>query len=200
MKKLLFTLIFAAFTLSAAHAAEYTIDLSHSHVNFKVKHLAISTVSGRFTDFSGTFQFDPDKMSEASGSVKINVASIDTDIADRDKHLRSADFFDVEKYPEMTFTSSSVTVIDASNFELTGDLTLHGVTKPVTLKVEYGGMIKDPWGKTRVAFTAEGKLKRSDYGLTWNKVMETGGLVVGDEIRIIIEIEAIQNNPEKTGE
>ena len=196
MKKSLLTLTLMVAFASISMATEFTIDTSHSHVNFKVKHLAISTVSGRFTDFSGSFRFDPENIGDSSGSVTINVASVDTDIADRDNHLRSPDFFDVAQYPAMTFASTGVTVVDSRNFKLTGNLTLHGVTRPITLDVEYGGMVKDPWGNTRIAFTAEGRLSRQKFGLTWNKVLETGGLVVGDDIRIIIEIEAIRKKQE----
>ena len=200
MKKLVYSIIGMLAISAVSLAADYKIDVSHSNVNFKVKHLAISTVNGRFSDFTGSFQFDPANMKDASGTVTIDINSIDTDIADRDKHLRSADFFDAETYPQMTFQSTGVQVVDEENFKLTGNLTMRGVTKPVTLDVVYNGMAKDPWGNTRVGFTAEGKLNRKDFGLTWNKLMETGGLVVGEEIRIIIEIQAIQEKPSEPKE
>jgi len=196
MKK--YILFVALVMTSVLTAAEYRIDTSHSHVMFKVKHLAISTVTGRFETFSGTFTFDPADIAASKGAVTIDVSSINTDVPDRDKHLKSPDFFDVNQYPNMTFASTGVEKTGDTTFNLTGNLTLHGVTRPVTLHVTYNGMIKDPWGNTRVAFTAEGKLNRKDFGLTWNKVMETGGLVVGDEIRLIIEIEAIQKKKEKS--
>lgn len=177
-------------------AAEYKIDTTHSHVMFKIKHLAISTVTGRFETFKGELNFDPDNVEKSGGWVTIDVAGINTDVEDRDKHLRSADFFHVEKYPTIRFESTAVERVDDKNFKLIGNLEMHGVTKPVTLDVEYAGMVKDPWGNTRVAFTAEGKLNRKDYGLTWNKVLETGGLVVGEEVRIILDIQAIQKKEE----
>ncbi len=173
-------------------AADYTIDTTHSHVMFKIKHLAISTVTGRFDTFKGEFSFDPENFEKAGGWVTIETASINTDVDDRDKHLRSEDFFHVEKYPTMRFESTAVERVDDKHFKLIGNLEMHGVTKPVTLDVEYAGMVKDPWGNTRVAFNAEGKLNRKDYGLTWNKLLETGGLVVGEEVRIVLEIQAIQ--------
>lgn len=187
----------AALTLATpAPAAEYALDTGHSHVLFKVKHLAISTVTGQFNTFSGSFQFDPSTMVLASVTADIDAGSIDTNVPDRDKHLRSADFFDVEKHPRITFASTAPASIKNGKGQLQGNLTLHGVTKPVALDLEFTGSAKDPWGNDRVAFVATGKLNRKDYGLTWNKTLESGGLLVGEDIGLTIEVEAIAKKAE----
>ncbi len=175
-----------------ASAETYNLDPAHSHVMFKVKHLGISTVTGRFEAFAGTFDFDPAKVSTGATSVTIDVGSINTDVEDRDNHLKSAEFFDAEQFPEISFTSKKVQSVDGNEFEIVGDLTIRGVTKSVTLDVELGGTVTDPWGNERAAFTATTKIDRKDFGLVWNKVLETGGLVVGNEVRISLEIEGIK--------
>jgi len=189
MKKLL--LILLVISGLQATAGEYVIDGAHSHVMFKIKHMTISSVTGRFEKFKGSFTFDPKHVEQSTGNVTIDVNSVNTDVADRDKHLKSPEFFDVAKYPEMIFKSTKVIVKDKNHFQLKGNLTLHGVTRAITLNVEYGGTAVDPWGNTRVAFSATGKLNRKDYGLMWNKLLETGGLLVGEEVTINIEVEAI---------
>ncbi|MCB0339453.1 MAG: polyisoprenoid-binding protein [Bdellovibrionales bacterium] len=173
-------------------AAEYKIDADHSTVGFRIKHLSISTVPGRFKTFQGSLQFDPNNIASSKANVSIDVSSINTEQSKRDDHLRSADFFDVSKFPTMTFETTSVEPISKDTFNALGNLTLHGVTKPVTLKVEFTGSALDPWGNERVAFSATTTLNRKDFGLTWNKLLETGGLVVGEEVKIDIEIEAIK--------
>ena len=189
MKRLL--LILLLISGLRVSAGEYVIDGAHSHVMFKIKHMTISSVTGRFEKFKGSFTFDPNHVDKSSGSVTVDVNSVNTDVVDRDNHLKSPEFFDAAKYPEMTFKSTKVIVKDKTHFQLAGNLTLHGVTRPITLDVEYGGTAVDPWGNTRVAFSATGTLNRKDYGLTWNKLLETGGLLVGDEVTINIEVEAI---------
>ena len=169
----------------------WTIDPAHSHVEFAVKHLMISTVKGRFAVVQGTIVTDESDPAKGRVEVAIDADSIDTREAQRDAHLKSADFFDVEKFPKLTFTSTKIAG-DRDSFKLTGDLTIHGVTRPVTLDVTSEGRGKDPWGGDRAGFSATGKIKRSEFGLTWNQVLETGGFVVGDDVKIALEIELVK--------
>jgi len=164
--------------------ATYNVDPAHSSVGFKVKHLMISNVKGHFNTFSGAYDMDKGTITAFTGTIDAN--SIDTGIEKRDNHLRSADFFDVAKYPEITF---KMTKFDGDT--MTGDLTMHGVTLPVTLETEVSGPIKDPWGMTRSSVSLSGKLDRKDYGLKYNQVLEAGGVAVGNEIKLSIEIEGI---------
>jgi polyisoprenoid-binding protein YceI len=182
-------LCLAPLLAGVALADTYNIDTTHTQVLFKVKHLGISTVTGNFGTFSGSFDFDPESLEAGGASVTIDVASIDTGVEDRDTHLRSPDFFEVEKHPEITFKSTKVQNVKDNTFELVGNLTIRGVTKPVTLEVEVGGTATDPWGNEKAAFTAETKINRQEFGLTWSKLLETGGLVVGNEVRILLEVE-----------
>jgi polyisoprenoid-binding protein YceI len=165
------------------------IDRSHSEVAFQVRHL-LSKVRGRFTDFAGTIQFDPAHPEASHVHVVIQVASIDTAERDRDAHLRSADFFDVERFPTLTFTSTSVTPRGDNRYDVAGGLTIHGVTRPVTIEGVYLGSAQDPWGNTKSVFEGELTLNRKDYGLTWNAALETGGFLVGDEVKVTLEIQA----------
>jgi polyisoprenoid-binding protein YceI len=168
----------------------YTIDSTHTVVHFSVRHLMVSHVRGEFAKTTGTLSFDPDNPTASSVEATIDVSSIQTRDAQRDGHLKSADFLDVEKFPTITFKSTSVKP-SGNGGEVTGDLTIHGVTRPITLEVE-GPVpeIKDPWGMHRVGGSATGKLSRKDFGLTWNAALETGGVMVGDEVKISIEFEA----------
>lgn len=175
-------LIFGSASLSAA---VYKVDVEHSNVGFKVKHMMISTVTGKFGKFNGTYDLDNGQFKSLSGHVK--TASIDTGIAKRDDHLRSGDFFDVTKFGEMTFVMTS-----ATKEKMTGNLTIRGITKKVTLDIDMGGVIEDPWGNLRSGFVLTGQVNRKDFGLNWNKVIEAGGVVVGDEVKIIIEVEGIE--------
>ena len=176
-----------------AQSGEYVIDPDHSQVIFKVKHLAISTVTGSFDVFEGTYTLDSDDISKSSVETTISAASVNTNKQKRDDHLRSDEFLDVEKYPNITFKSKEVKKGDGNNFQIVGDLTIHGVTKEVTLDATYEGYIaSDPWGKERTAFIANGEINRKDFGLTWNRVVETGGVVVGEDVDISIEIELIK--------
>jgi polyisoprenoid-binding protein YceI len=167
----------------------YAIDASHSNVDFTVRHLMISKVRGRFATVAGTIELAPDNR-PSKVDVRIDAASIDTREPQRDAHLRSADFFDVEKYPELSFTSSRVEGT-ADDFKLYGNLTIHGVTREVALVGEFGGRVTDPWGGERVSFSAVTKINRKDFGLTWNQALETGGVVVSDEVNINLEVEAL---------
>lgn len=170
--------------------AKWKVDTSHSEVNFTVKHMMIARVNGTFRDFSADLAFDPEDLTTADVNFTVNVASIDTRNEDRDNHLKSADFFDVENHPNMTFVAKTIEKKRDNEYDVTGDLTIRGVTKPETFKVVYEGGGKDPWGNERVGFSATGKVKRTDYGLVWNSVLETGGVLVGEDVDVSIEIEA----------
>lgn len=183
------TLLFAA---TSASAADYKIDASHSSVQFKIKHLAISTVSGRFTDFNGTFSFDPKNMAASKADASITAQSINTDHAKRDEHLRNPDFFDTAKFPTLSFKTNRIEAVSADSFKAHGDLNMHGVTKAVVLDVKYGGSVKDPMGTERAAFTATTSISRKDFGLTYNSVLEAGGLALGENVDITIEVEGIR--------
>ena len=174
-------------TTTAVRALD--IDRSHSEVAFQVRHL-LSKVRGRFADFAGTIQFDESNPQSSRVDVTIQARSIDTAEGDRDKHLRSADFFEVDTYPTLTFTSTSVTPRGDDTYDVVGDLTIHGVTRSVTLPASFLGAAQDPWGSTRFAFEAELKLNRKDFGLSWNAALETGGFLVGDEIKVSLSIQA----------
>ncbi|MGF1508351.1 MAG: YceI family protein [Myxococcota bacterium] len=180
-------------TAISARAAEWQLDKSHTDVGFKVKHLAISNVKGTFTDVEGSLDFDKDNPTKGSVKVTVNLASVNTNEKKRDDHLRSEDFFNVEKYPTMTFVSSEVKKAGKGKLAVTGDLTLHGVTKKVTFDVEGPTQqITDPWGNYRRGFSATAKIDRRDFGLTWSKTLETGGLVVGNDVWITIEAEFLR--------
>ncbi len=183
--------LFLVLCFGSVQAAVYSIDPAHSTVGFKVRHL-VSQVPGTFSKFSGTIDYDPAAPGKGSVETSIETASIDTHNEKRDGHLRSADFLEVEKYPQMTFKSRRVRPAGKDKLEVLGDLTLHGVTKPATLFVDVSGMTKDPWGGTRTGFSAITQIKRSDYGIIWNKTLESGGMLLGDDVNISIEIEAVQ--------
>jgi polyisoprenoid-binding protein YceI len=168
----------------------YAIDASHSNVDFTVRHLMISKVRGRFATVAGTIELAPGSNLPEAVDVRIDADSIDTREAQRDAHLRSADFFDVEKYPELTFKSTRVEGT-ADDFKIFGELSIHGVTREVALVGEFGGRVTDPWGGERVSFSAVTKVNRKDFGLTWNQALETGGVVVSDEVTIDLEVEAL---------
>jgi polyisoprenoid-binding protein YceI len=187
-------LVISATVLMAlpAAAAEWNLDVPHSYVGFKVKHMAIAKVKGSFGEFSGTVTGEPGKPETFAVEAVIQMQSVDTGNTDRDDHLRSPDFFDVETYPTMTFRSTGVRMTDEEEGVLMGELTLHGVTKPVEMELEYRGLVNDPWGNTRMGFAAETEIDRREFGLTWNKALETGGLVVGHDVEIEIEVELIQ--------
>jgi polyisoprenoid-binding protein YceI len=169
----------------------WKIDPSHSNVEFGVRHLMISTVKGRFTDVSGSVQGDLADPTSGKVDITIGLASIDTREAQRDAHLRSGDFFDVEKFPSMTFRSTRIEG-RGDSFKVIGDLAIRGVSRPVVLDVTAEGLGKDPWGGDRAGFSATAKIKRSDFGLTWNQLLETGGVAVGDEIKISIDVELVK--------
>ncbi|MBM4270405.1 MAG: YceI family protein [Deltaproteobacteria bacterium] len=176
-----------------ADAASWQLDPSHSNVGFSIRHMMVSNVRGNFAEFGGTVTGDPSNPGAAVIEATIDAASIDTGDEKRDAHLRNADFLDVEKYPTITFKSKKIEAAGAGKAKVTGDLTLHGVTKEVVLDVEGpSAPIKDPYGNTRAGASATTKIDRKDFGITWSKSMDGGGLVVGDEITITIDVEAVQ--------
>ena len=192
MKKLLATLLAFSPALALAATTGWNIDASHSQVGFAVKHLVISNVRGEFGAYQGKLFLDEADVTKSTVNATIDVNSLNTKVADRDAHLKSADFFDVAKYPTMTFKSTKVAKAGKDQLKVTGDLTLHGVTKPVVLDVSTSAEVKGMYGETRRAFAATTKIDRKDYGLTWNKALETGGVVVGEEVAIEVNIELIK--------
>lgn len=170
----------------------FQLDKAHSSVDFTVRHMMISKVRGRFDAFDGTINLDPVNPEKTTVDVTIDANSINTSDAQRDAHLKSADFFDAETYPTLHFVSTNVERTGDSTAKLYGDLTIHGVTKPVVLDVEYAGSSKSPWGTTNYGFEANTRINRKDWGLTWNVALETGGMLVSDEIAIHIEVEVIE--------
>ena len=175
---------------TATAVRTYAIDKSHSEATFQVRHL-VTRVRGRFTELEGVVEFDEQNPEQSKVDVTVNAASIDTGDATRDKHLRSADFFEVEKYPTLTFRSTEVKKTGAESFGVAGDLAIHGVTKRVTLPITFLGKAKDPWGNERLGFEGELTINRKDYGLMWNAALETGGFLVGDEVKIALQIQAV---------
>lgn len=168
----------------------WIIDASHSEIQFKVKHLVITTVTGSFTEFSGTVEAG-DTFENANILFEANTASISTNSEQRDGHLKSGDFFDVEKFPKLSFKSTKFSK-KGDGFELTGNLTIKDVTNTVTLAVEYGGTAKDPWGNTKAGFEVTGKINRKDFGLTWNAPTEAGGVLVSDEVKLIANVQLLK--------
>jgi polyisoprenoid-binding protein YceI len=170
----------------------WTFDLVHSSINFTVRHLMVSKVRGRFTKWGGSLEMDDRDPRGGRVEVSIETASVNTGVEQRDAHLRSADFFDVEQFPTMTYRSSRIEKTGEGEYRVTGDLTMHGVTRPVTLEVEYAGSAKDPWGGVRAGFSARATIDRRDFGLTYNQMLEAGGVVVGERVEIAIELEAVR--------
>ncbi|MFN7951770.1 MAG: YceI family protein [bacterium] len=185
-----FALLMVAGTTAVARAETWRVDPSHSKVSFKIRHLMISNVEGRFTKFDASIQGDPGKPESAVVMATIDASSINTDDPKRDDHLRSPDFFEVAKYPTITFKSKAIRNWKESSFEVVGDLTMHGVTKEVVLAVtDLTPEIKDPWGNAKRGMTATATLDRTDYGIVWNKALEAGGVTVGNDVKITIELE-----------
>lgn len=164
----------------------WNLDKAHSEVSFKVRHMMISNVKGEFKDFDATLQAEDDSFKNATVDATIKADSIDTNNADRDAHLKNEDFFNVANNPTITFKSNSL------NGDVTGELTMNGVTKPVDLDVDFGGISKDPWGNTKAGFSFEGKVKRSDFGINFNAALETGGVMLSDEVKIAGELQFVK--------
>jgi polyisoprenoid-binding protein YceI len=174
---------------TATQTRTFQIDKAHSEAAFQVRHL-ISKVRGRFSDLDGTIAFDEAQPQQSVVDVSIHAASIDTGTPDRDAHLRSEDFFAVEKFPAIIFRSTSIVPKGQGVFEVTGDLTMRGITRQVVIPISYLGMATDPWGNQKIAFEGELTLNRKDYGLNWNAALETGGFLVGDEVKVSLSIQA----------
>lgn len=173
---------------------QWRVDPTHSNIEFAVKHLMIATVRGRFADVDGTVTYDESRPSNSRVEVSIKAATIDTRAADRDAHLRSPDFLDVERYPEITFRSTAVESAGPGRLVVMGDLTIHGVTRPVSLDVTQEGRGKDPWGGERMGFAGSTTIDRREFGLTWNQALEHGGWLVGHELKIRLEIELVRQD------
>jgi polyisoprenoid-binding protein YceI len=171
---------------------KWVIDPTHSEIGFKVKHMMFTNVSGKFTKFDAAIETEGDDFENAKIEFTGAIDSIDTGNKDRDGHLLSADFFDAAQYPEIKFEAASFAKKDEGEYTLKGDLTLHGVTRPVSLDTEFSGQMKDPWGNTKAGFSLNGKINRKDWGLNWNSALETGGVLVGEEVRLVIELQFVK--------
>lgn len=175
--------------METAVKTTWTIDPTHSEVQFKVKHLVISTVTGNFSEFAGTLETSGDTFEDTRATFEANIASISTNNTDRDNHLKSADFFDAENHPKLKFESTSWNKIDEETFEMKGIMTIRGNSKEVTLKASYGGTMVDPYGNTKAGFEISGKINRKEFGLSWSAVTEAGGVVVSDEVRLALNVQ-----------
>lgn len=173
---------------------EYTIDPTHSRIGFTARHALVTKVRGLFNEFAGSVSVDGDNPTESKAEVTIQVDSIDTGQADRDGHLRTNDFFAMEEYPEITFRSTAIKAVDETNYEVTGDLTMRGVTKPVTLDVEFLGNAVDPYGNTRLGFEGSVSVNRKDWGINWNAPLEAGGVLVSDKVNLEFEVALVKAN------
>lgn len=170
---------------------KWSIDPTHSEVGFKVKHMMFTNVSGKFKTYDAEITTEDDDFTKSEISFSADINSIDTNNTDRDNHLKSADFFDAENHPKLTFKSLSLTK-SGDEYQLTGELTLHGITKTVKLDAEVSGLLKDPWGNTKVAMNISGKINRKDWGLNWNSALETGGVLVGEDVKLNIELQLLK--------
>ncbi|MBI4369594.1 MAG: polyisoprenoid-binding protein [Elusimicrobia bacterium] len=184
-------LVLTCILTSPILAQTYVIDPAHSAITFRVAHMVISKVTGRFEKFMGSIDYDAKNPKSWKAEAAIDVAGINTSVPDRDKHLKSADFLDAEKYPQITFKSTKVIAVKKNTVKLHGDLTIHGVTKTVILDIVLGGIGKDPWGNERLGAAAATTINRKDFGIAWNTILESGGLLVGEEIEISIEVEGV---------
>jgi polyisoprenoid-binding protein YceI len=177
----------------AALTGDYTVDPSHTTLGFVARHAMVTNVKGQFREFTGSLHLDGSDPSKSTASLDIVMQSIDTGSADRDGHLRSADFFKADEFPDMTFRSTAIEAAGGDDYRVTGDLTILGVTKPVTIDLEFQGAAKDPFGNERVGFEGRGEILRSEWGITWNAALETGGVLVSDKIKLRFDISAIKN-------
>jgi len=178
----------ALVAIPAAAADTYVVEKAHSDALFTIRHM-MSRITGRFSDFAGTINVDTGNPAASSVEFTINAASVDTSLPDRDKDLRGPNFFDVEKYPTLIFKSSKITPASKDKFTVDGTLTMHGVSKPLSLAVEFLGFGKDPWGNDKAGFALETTLNRKDYGLVWNKALDQGGFLLGDDVKVVINLE-----------
>jgi polyisoprenoid-binding protein YceI len=180
--------------------ATYKIDSSHSEITFKVKHLMITTVTGSFTQFDATLESEKEDLSDAKVIFEAETASVNTNNEQRDAHLKSDDFFNAERFPKITFRSTAIKKTGEDEYKLTGDLTIRDITKPLTVNVVYGGQIVDPYGQTKAGFEIDGKINRKEYGLKWNALTETGGFVVSDDVRLIMNVQMVKQAKEVEAE
>ncbi|MEU0028327.1 YceI family protein [Streptomyces sp. NPDC006335] len=176
-----------------ALTGDYSIDTAHSTIGFTVRHAMVTNVKGKFNDFSGSLHLDGADPSASTASIDVKMDSIDTGSEDRDGHLKSADFFKIEEFPTMTFRSTKAEALGDEDYRITGDLTILGTTKPLTIDLEFNGAAKDPFGNERVGFEGKAEIKRSEWGLTWNAALETGGVLISDKIKLTFDISAIKN-------
>lgn len=179
-------------TTDTKKATKWSADTTHSEIQFKVKHLMVTTVTGGFKHFESEIESLDDNFTDAKITFSADINSINTGSEDRDNHLKSPDFFESDKYPKLSFTSTSFKKVDGDEYELTGDLTIRDVTKPVKLKAEYAGRAKDPWGNVKAGFSLEGKINRKDFGLTWNAPLETGGVLVSEDVKLLAELQFVE--------
>ncbi|OQR63632.1 polyisoprenoid-binding protein [Streptomyces maremycinicus] len=177
----------------AALSGDYTIDPAHSTIGFVARHAMVTNVKGKFNEFTGSLHLDGSDPSKSSATIDVTMDSIDTGSADRDGHLKTADFFKTDEFPAMTFRSTSAQALGGDDYRITGDLTILGVTKPLSIDLEFNGSAKDPFGNERVGFEGKAEILRSAWGLTWNAALETGGVLVSDKIKLNFDISAIKN-------
>ncbi|MEV5008094.1 YceI family protein [Streptomyces sp. NPDC093064] len=177
----------------AALTGDYSIDPSHTTLGFVARHAMVTNVKGKFNDFTGSLHLDGTDPAASTASIDVKMESIDTGSADRDGHLKSADFFKTEEFPQMTFRSTKAEAVGGDDYRITGDLTILGVTKPLTIELEFNGAAKDPFGNERVGFEGKAEILRSEWGLTWNAALETGGVLVSDKIKLNFDISAVKN-------
>ncbi len=170
----------------------WAIDPTHSAIEFKVKHMMFTNVSGKFNQFKATIENEDEQFETSSIQFSADVSSVDTNNTDRDNHLKSADFFEADNFPKLSFTSTGIKKTDDNEFEILGDLTVKNTTKNVTLKAEYSGLMKDPWGNTKIGLSISGKINRKDFGLTWNAALETGGVLVGEEVKLVADVQFVK--------
>ena len=180
-------------TTTAMTTNNWNIDTAHSGIHFSVRHMVVSKVRGRFSKFAGTVRIDDADLARSSVEATIEAASIDTGVAERDDHLRSPDFFDVGKFPELKLKSTRIEKMGDDRYRVTGELTIRDVTREVAVDVEYGGKASDPWGNERAGFTAKVAIDRKDFGLKWNQMLEAGGVLVGDRVDIELDVEAVRS-------
>ncbi|WP_037582476.1 YceI family protein [Phaeacidiphilus oryzae] len=177
----------------SALTGDYTVDPSHTTLGFVARHAMVTNVKGSFTDFTGTLHLDGTDPSKSTASFDVQMASIETGSPDRDGHLKSADFFKIDEFPTMTFRSTSAESLGGEDYRITGDLSILGTTKPISIDLEYSGAAKDPFGNERVGFEGTATINRSEWGLSWNAALETGGVLVSDKIKLTFDISAIRN-------
>ncbi|MFF4212828.1 YceI family protein [Streptomyces sp. NPDC001796] len=176
----------------AALTGEYTLDPAHSTIGFVARHAMVTNVKGSFKDFTGTLHLDGSDPSKSTAAIDVKMDSIETGSADRDNHLKSSDFFKIDEHPTMTFRSTRAEALGGDDYRITGDLTILGTTKPISIDLEFNGAAKDPFGNERVGFEGKAEIVRSEWGLTWNAALETGGVLVSDKIKLVFDISAIK--------